>query len=189
MVLLSHGTTNHITKTRTYTHTYHKDASVEGTWSIVRRVYVYMCAPLLQGRAAVEEKATSAESSFEATKKFLNRAMFSARKLHTSCRVSCFSKGSKIRHALLACSLAPHERSPFGINYLVHAGHAEGVVLSPGGDDEVVVVDVMLRALEHLAAPQGFRLKVYPFCCQAPGEGRKREGGKGKVEHWRPRET
>lgn len=82
MVLLLHGTTNHITKTRTHahthTHTYHKDARVEGTWSIVRRVYVYMCALLLQGRAAVEEKATSAESSFEATKKFLNRAMFSA---------------------------------------------------------------------------------------------------------------
>lgn len=83
---------------------------------------------------------------------------------------------------LLIFSATQHKTSG---EYLVYAGHAKGIVLSPGGDDEAVVVDVMFRALENLATSQAFRLEAHAcFVCQVKrtvggikkGE-RKHEGG------------
>lgn len=44
--------------------------------------------------------------------------------------------------------------------HLANARDTERVVLSPCGDDEIVVVQIVLGSLEHLPTPHGLRFEV-----------------------------
>lgn len=50
--------------------------------------------------------------------------------------------------------------------HLVHAWDAKSVVLSTGGDGEIVVIQIVLGTFENLPAAKSFRLEVYAYCRQ-----------------------